>query len=248
MKIAIISDIHEDVVSLQQALFSIDKLKCDEIYCLGDISGFSVPHYAYFDTRNAHECLKLVRENCKVVLAGNHDLHAAKRLSEFCPEFQFPNNWYELDYREREKLSEDRVWLYDHDELDPLYSKKDIEYLSKLPEKHILELAHMKVIFSHYVYPNMSGVLKHFYHKREEYQYHLTFMKQKGGNISFVGHAHSGGVHIVTEQSIKQKGFNRKHNVEFNSCIVVPSIAGNMVRNGFCVFDTDEVWIKAYRI
>ena len=37
MRIALISDIHEDVVSLKQALRKISKQKVDEIACLGDI-------------------------------------------------------------------------------------------------------------------------------------------------------------------------------------------------------------------
>lgn len=58
MKIAIISDIHEDVVSLQLALKKIIKTGCDKIVCPGDISGFSMAHYNYHHHRNGHECMK----------------------------------------------------------------------------------------------------------------------------------------------------------------------------------------------
>ncbi len=248
MKIALISDIHEDVVSLRLALEAIEKKGCDEIYCLGDISGFSVPYYGYFDTRNAHECLRLVKENCKVVLAGNHDLHASKRLSTLSHEFNFPNNWYELDYCEREKISQEKVWLYDHDELDPLYKKADIEYLKTLPELYIHDIHDKKIMFSHYIYPNLSGVLKAFYHARNEYSPHFNFMDKNVCEYSFVGHAHSGGIYFATEEKTIQKGFRRKYMLHRKTCMVIPSIAGNQKRHGYCIFDTDEWSVKAYPI
>ncbi len=43
MKLAIITDIHEDRVNLVKALRMIEKEACDEIACLGDIVGFSTP-------------------------------------------------------------------------------------------------------------------------------------------------------------------------------------------------------------
>jgi Icc-related predicted phosphoesterase len=51
MKIAIISDIHEDIDSFQAVLRAIDKFACHEIVCLGDISGYSIPYYNYLNAR-----------------------------------------------------------------------------------------------------------------------------------------------------------------------------------------------------
>ena len=68
MKYAIITDIHEDIVNLKFAFQKIEKLGCDQVICLGDISGFCAPHYHYYDTRNATECLQLIREKCEIII------------------------------------------------------------------------------------------------------------------------------------------------------------------------------------
>ncbi len=80
MKIAIISDIHEDYISLMQAVRLIEKKKCDEVICLGDIVGFSIPFYDYIETRNGSACVKWVKNNCKYTIAGNHDLYAVRKV------------------------------------------------------------------------------------------------------------------------------------------------------------------------
>lgn len=248
MKLALISDIHEDIVNLKLALHKIEKLQCDEIVCLGDISGFSVPHYRYFDTRDAHECLRLVRENCKIVIMGNHDLQAAERLPANCTGFDFPENWYSLDYHKRKKLGYKKVWLYDHDELDPLYTAEDKTYLSTLPEIETMEVKGQKLLFSHYIFPNLSGSLLQFYHQPDEYQKHLDFIEERDSKLSFGGHFHTGGLTIATREKLLHKNFRRKYFPEETAAILVPSIAGNKMNNGFCIFDSDEDSIRAMRI
>jgi len=248
MKLAIISDIHEDIVNLKQTLHKIEKTGCDKIFCLGDISGFSVPHYRYFDTRNAHECLKLVKENCEVVILGNHDLQAARRIPEAHGDFRFPENWYELDYRERKALSQGKVWLYDHDELDPLYTRDDINYLKSLPEKSILEQDSKRILFTHYIIPNISGAYQKFYHTAADYTEHFRYMREQDCAYSFAGHAHSSGLYITNEMRTRQKGFNKKVIPDTPVNVIVPSVAGNQIGHGFCIFDTVEGWVKAVRV
>ena len=89
MKLAIITDIHEDVINLKTALKKIEKLNCDNIACLGDISGFSSPQYKHHRTRNASKCLKVIKENCIKILLGNHDIHAAQILPQNCNFFSY---------------------------------------------------------------------------------------------------------------------------------------------------------------
>jgi predicted phosphodiesterase len=240
MKIAIISDIHEDLKSLEQALRKIDSLHCNEIICLGDISGYSSPYHAYIKTRNAHECLNLIKSNCKTVILGNHDIHAATIIPQNCAFFHFPENWYQMNYQERKKLSDNTLWLHDHQDIDPLYSDEDTTYLRSLSESAIYTDSKSNMLFSHYAFPNISGIKKDFYTYRFEFQQHFKFMKTKECTISFIAHSHPNWLYSVTKDSLKQHSFNDSVVLNETICIGIPPITSPQNKNGFCVFDTNQ--------
>ncbi|MGG8498168.1 metallophosphoesterase [Tenacibaculum sp. TC6] len=51
MKIAIITDIHEDCFSLLKVFKEIENRKIDKVFCLCDIVGFNLEyHHHYLDT------------------------------------------------------------------------------------------------------------------------------------------------------------------------------------------------------
>lgn len=73
MKIGFITDIHELSGPLNKAISLAEKSGCDELACLGDIIGFD-PLYHYGRSKiNAGETVRMVQENFKWVVAGNHD-------------------------------------------------------------------------------------------------------------------------------------------------------------------------------
>ena len=63
-KIAIISDIHGNLKALEATLDDIRDRGIKRIFCLGDI----IAKGKHFD-----ECIKLIRDNCEVVIRGNCD-------------------------------------------------------------------------------------------------------------------------------------------------------------------------------
>lgn len=67
MRYGIISDIHGNLLALEKVLERGRSEGCDKFICLGDIVG-----YGPFP----NECVELVKNNCDIVLMGNHD-HAA---------------------------------------------------------------------------------------------------------------------------------------------------------------------------
>lgn len=75
MKYAIISDLHANLEALQAVLDDASP-RADAVVCLGDIVGYNA---------NPRECLRLVRETCAVVIAGNHDQAACgvRRYDDF---------------------------------------------------------------------------------------------------------------------------------------------------------------------
>ena len=93
MRLAIISDVHEDYQSLQKILRKISLKGYDKLICLCDVTGFSPSFYRYGRTRNAEACLSLARERCDVVIPGNHDLAAVRRVPLHSATFDFPSGW-----------------------------------------------------------------------------------------------------------------------------------------------------------
>lgn len=248
MRYAIISDIHEDVVNLELALRKISKLKCDEIICLGDIAGFSISNMIYFNTRNASECIRLVKENCSIVIAGNHDLHAAKATPRIHPEFEYPENWYELNYHEHLKASGGKVWLYEKDELNPLLTRADEAYLSSLPEKETLKILDETIFLSHYFYPNLTGAGQGFYEQPEDFAKHREYMDKHQAKVGFTGHYHFKGLFIARENKVLEKRFGLRHKILDGDLLSVPPLCGKNTNHGFCIFDTDKRTAEARRI
>jgi predicted phosphodiesterase len=248
MRLAIISDIHEDFISLQGVLRAIEKFNCEEIICLGDISGYSVPYYNYLHARNAHGCLSLIRSNCSTVILGNHDIHAASIVPKNNAYFQYPENWYQLNYHERKALANNALWLHEENDLDPLYKEDDIEYLKSLPEVAQKEFSGLRILFSHYVYPNISGLKKEFYTYTNEFKKHFDYMKSLDCQISFTGHAHVKGFFIATRRRFKQYRYKSIRIRNTPCCIGIPPVTSLNKRNGFCIFDTDEMSLRVVKL
>jgi predicted phosphodiesterase len=244
MRYAVISDIHEDVVNLRKAFARIEKIGVDKIVCLGDISGFSARHYSFMDSRNASECLEMVRDKCAIIIAGNHDLHAGRKTPEITPLFSYPDNWYRNDFPTRLKLSEGKVWLYDTYELDALYSREDKAFINSLPEFSVEN----NILFAHYLYPNLTGAAKQFYIEMDALQEHKRFVIDQGCTISFSGHPHHSGLLIVAEKQIVERRFNRKVQLSGVNSVLVPPIVRGRGGSGFCIFDASQLTIEAKRV
>ena len=248
MRIAIITDIHEDLISLQAALRAIERYRCEKIVCLGDISGYSIPYYNYLQTRNAHECLRLIRENCELVVLGNHDIHAASIIPKHCTFFDFPDNWYDLNYHQRHLLANNTLWLHEENDLDPLYKEEDLDYLRSLPEFVKIEESGLKILLTHYAFPNISGLKKEFYTYSDEYTQHFEFMNLLDCTISFTGHAHVKGFSLALPKKFKQYRYKDINLKKTPSCIGIPPITSLNKRNGFCIFDLNKMRISVVKL
>ena len=73
---AVLSDAHGNLAALEAVLEDIRKQKVDRILCLGDTIGYGPQPV---------ECLQLVRENCEIVLMGNHEYAVIKDPEGFNP-------------------------------------------------------------------------------------------------------------------------------------------------------------------
>lgn len=245
MRLAIISDIHEDHVRLKRIISRIEKKGCDKMICLGDISGFSLPHYKYGKTRNAKACLDLIREKCQIIIPGNHDLHAAGKIPVLSEIFAFPGNWYEMDMEARRALAGDELWLH-ADDLDYGYGPDDLEFFRELPEYEVLQTPEINVFISHYASPNLSGFRKKFYTMEREFSTHFHEMTRHDCLLSFIGHAHPRGFFEVTERRFKHFGYRKYLLKKFPAIIGIPPASRHKGRSGFLIFDSQKSFVKAF--
>lgn len=245
MKIGIIGDIHEDIVDLKKALILIEKTGCDEIICTGDIIGFGYPNFGFFDTRNASGCIQAVSSHCTHTVAGNHDMSSIGRIPEFTAGFQYPDDWYRMAYRKKKKLAEDHVWLPEENEFDPLIGPDEVRFLHSLPEYKLLEYDDLRILFSHYFFPDLSGSSKRHYLAFEELPSHFRFMKKNKCTLGISGHVHPEGMLFATENKWDYMGFGETSFEIVPIWISIPCIANGAKENGFAILDTDRLTIEA---
>jgi hypothetical protein len=229
VRLAILSDIHEDYESLLKIVGKAEARGFDKLICLGDISGFSLPYYKYGDSRNAPACLELLREKCDTIIAGNHDIHAAG-----------------IDPELPDILKGQETWQHELD-LDPGYSEEDISFLATLPFYDILPTPTGNILFSHYVYPNLSGFVKGFYYEAKEFQEHFAFMLERDCSLGFTGHAHPGGLYRVHPKVFKHYRYRGIKITSFPALIGIPPATRHENRSSFCIFDTISLRLQVLR-
>ncbi len=99
MKYGIISDIHGNIEALTESLKSLESLGVDEIVCLGDTVGYGA---------NPEECCRLVRENAKYCVLGNHDAAVSDRMSY---DYYYAAARDALDWCKKQVSDETMTWL-----------------------------------------------------------------------------------------------------------------------------------------
>ncbi len=239
MKLGIVSDIHEDAIRLEEAMLILGKKGCNEIACLGDIIGFSYPNFGFYKTRNARRCVEIIKSNCKYVVAGNHDLYPVGRIPQYDAGFNYPQNWYELDYDERLALAGEEVWLNEENEFNTLIGKKEEEYILGLPEFLVIKLGNISILLSHFLYPDLSGSHRQYYENFGPVQDHLDFIKKNNCSIGFSGHKHVEGISRFKNSTADKFSFGNIQLDKDLQWIVGPCIANGIKENGFMIFDTN---------
>jgi predicted phosphodiesterase len=107
MKYGIISDVHANLPALEAVLKELEEV--DEIICLGDLVGYGP---------NPNECVEKIRERCKIVIRGNHDVAAIGRKDL---------SWFNIYAREA------IMWT------QRVLEEENRSYLEALPERVDLE-------------------------------------------------------------------------------------------------------------
>lgn len=246
MRIAFVSDIHEDYISLGKALAFIKDQGANSIVCLGDISGFSELHHGHKNHKSASRTLKLLKQ-ADIIIKGNHDHFACKTFPKHDICFSFPDNWYSLSVKEQKEFSKNKLWLYEDDEQTD-YSEKDILFLKSKKEYAVVTHQNYSLLFSHYIYPNLSGSSKNFITSTKELLTHFQWMQSLNASFSFCGHGHPALTTIYEFSQEKKLAFGNAVKLNKNSIIMLPAIVKNDNAQGFCIFDTESFILKAFSI
>ena len=237
MKLSVISDIHSDLISLQEALREIDKQKCDQILCLGDIVGCSHHFKGSLDGRDADACVRMVKNHCDYVVCGNHDLYAIMKLPSNHDELGMPDNWYELDLEEKEQISKSRLWLHE-DEIEDPVSDSSFEYLNALPEQLVIETGDFNILATHFIEPDITGTSKGSPAGRQDFSGHLKLLKKNNCLVGLAGHAHLEGFARISRRDYLMNYYRKSHLLKKRQIIVVPPITRNPGSRGFIILDS----------
>ena len=250
MKIGIITDIHENVGMLQEALKQASLNKCDELVCLGDIVGYDKRFYRYYANRSAKKCLEMIRSNCRWIVPGNHDLFAARRFPVYSDGYIYPDNWFSMIPEERKRASKGKVWCYEADEPNDL-SEDDIYFLKSLPEYIITPELGFEYLFSHYIFPDFTGSTTKYVERKHQLKKLWDFMSSNNIRFCFSGHAHASftGFAYMGKADGTASYFKAIHSIPSNSfslgsepvMILLLPLTGEKGKTGFSIFDTESM-------
>ncbi len=243
MILGIIADIHENVTELVKRLKQAESLKCDSLACLGDITGFDRRFYHYSDSRSAGECVRLVKGSCRWVIPGNHDLFAISKAPSYSNGFTYSAGWFALGPDGRKAEARGKVWSYENEESNDL-SDEEILFIAQLNEYEIISTDGRTILFSHYIYPDLTGSTTRFIENRKQMAEHWKFMNENSITHSFVAHSHNefAGFSYRGKSPFLKAFFHIPGN-EFSldgepSVVMVPPVSGEPGKTGFCVLDT----------
>ena len=166
MKYAIISDIHGDIIALENALKEIEEKNVDKIICLGDFVGIG-PY--------PEECVNKLRSlgDRLIIVKGNHEDRVIKGL----PEYLHDNK---LKVTEKERAH--AKWVYS------MLSEESREFINNLPEEIIIEDGNRKIAIMHYPSNENKEYYNFiFYPTKDEANY---LFKKYDADIFLFGHTH----------------------------------------------------------
>ncbi len=234
MRIAIVSDIHEDIQNLERAFVKIHKLGCDIILCLGDITGYAPVFHNHQPDANA--CIDLLRNNSAISITGNHDLFSVGRLPSYHGRIKMDCNWYSLTIEQRIMATSNKVWIY-QDEIIPELTPENHRYLAELEEFGVLETQTGRVLFSHFLEPDITGATKWFPFRSNHLKEHFAFMNKNNCNIAICAHGHQNGLTVAGRLFWSTPGLKSYKFIKGKKIIMCPPIVSGKGISGFVIFD-----------
>jgi predicted phosphodiesterase len=237
MRMGFISDIHEDMIRLDQAFAVLNAAKVDKIICLGDMVGYSIPFYGHLKTRDANAVVSKVREQCVASVVGNHDLFAIRKIPKHRSFFNYSDIWYQLDFRVRQTLGDETIFLYEDHELPALLSEANGNYINQLPEITVLDCGDRRILVSHYAFPDPTGSSRAVITSSAQLTAHFELMQNLGCDLAFSGNDHYEGAVIGGVSGMSQVGFGSVTLPDGPIWVDGPAVTRGTTPNGLMIYD-----------
>jgi len=167
MKIGIISDIHSNIVALNEVLKEFERRNIDKIICSGDIIGIGPC------PEEVIQSLMRLKEKL-IVVKGNHEQYFLKGLPK-----QIHDNMRDvsLDELDHYKWVQSRI------------TSKSAEYISKLPVYENIEIKDKKIHVIHYPMIKNKRYKKHI--KNPTVEQSIEMFSEVDADIYIYGHTHT---------------------------------------------------------
>jgi predicted phosphodiesterase len=240
MKIGVFSDIHEDIGSLNQVLKALDSHGCDHLVCLGDIVGYDSADYGHLEKADAAGCVQLVMDHCDTVVVGNHDLFAIRKIPSFRAGFPYSDDWYALDLYERQQRGHGILWDYCKDEDEKLLPDAVKTYLADLPEYAVATFGGQQFLFSHHLYPDLTGSRRKMPEWLPDIWSHFRWMRTHCCQVAISGHTHIEGTLMSSWIHFHHTGNTTFPLGQHRRWITCPPVTKGPVPSGYMILEPEE--------
>jgi hypothetical protein len=176
-------------------------------------------------------------------VAGNHDLHAAGRFPVYTNGFSYPEGWFSMSPSERKIAASGMVWCYENEAVNDLTAEES-DYLRKIPEMLVPGEVNAAFLFSHYIYPDLTGSTTQYVKRNHHMEKHWDLMKSQNLTVSFIGHSHNFFAGFAYKSKVPFiHAFHSLPNNIFQLgsepvVILLPPLSGEKGRTGFSIIDT----------
>ena len=179
MKIGIISDIHSNIIALEEVLKRFEIEKVDKIICLGDVIGIG-PY--------PEKCVqKLIEKQNDIIsyLNGNHEKYLIGGIPK--------TNHNEKNER---ILTEEEIntHKWNHNRLN----EKQIKFIKTLKYKDIINIENIKIVVEHYPMDLQGNYKKYYSFPSEDILEDL--FEERDARIFLFGHTHSPYYKVVNSK------------------------------------------------
>ena len=166
MKYAVVSDIHGDIIALENALNEIDKHNVDKIICLGDFIGIGPC---------PQECTqKLMSLGDKLIcVMGNHEDRVVN---------EFPKYLHDNKVKVTEKELAHAKWV------KSVLTNESIDFIKNLPKELVINDGNKKIAIMHY--PSRENQEFYNFIFYPTYDESNRMFSKYGADINLFGHTH----------------------------------------------------------